>query len=394
MSVAQDPTETRSSRAVQTHSCCAVVLWQKAYTTPLTVNLVDMSEQARKRKEDDPKLLSKTCKIDRTTDVKFFDSTPTHQHDPDSTSRATQGTKQFEAAMAQPFSVPAIPVPAIPVPAIPVPAIPVPMTMIAMPGGPVPIPIMMSCDGTPMPLSQLNAAQTDKTTGLATKLAEPDAIPAKKARKVPKKRHTAAKDKENQPPKKKSKQTLYSGKNILRTDQQMPSNERLADAETTPEEEDEEEEVQYEVERILMHRGSGRNLKLLIKWQGYDVSENSWECERDVSPAVVAEYMASMHVVAACMGKRAKPVAPVAEVVVQALAKGTVQRTDDGKSVQLRIRPLEEDAGNGVFINNGEEVDIFAYGEFMHVKYGRAKGYIKSQYVTVGCWSGIDGNGA
>ena len=78
----------------------------------------------------------------------------------------------------------------------------------------------------------------------------------------------------------------------------------------------------------------------------------------------------------------------------QALAKGTVPRTDDGKSVQLRIRPLEEDAGNGVFINNGEEVDIFAYGEFMHVKYGRAKGYIKSQYVTVGCWSGIDGNGA
>jgi hypothetical protein len=254
-----------------------------------------------------------------------------------------------------------------------------------------------------MPLSQLNAAQTDKTTGLATKLAEPDSIPAKKARKVPKKRHTAAKDKENQPPKKKSKQMLYSGKNILRTDQQMPSNWRLADAETTPEEEDEkeeedeEEEVQYEVERILMHRGSGRNLKLLIKWQGYDVSENSWECERDVSPAVVAEYMASappgMHA-KACMHKRAKPVAPVAEVVVQALAKGTVQRTDDGKSVQLRIRPLEEDAGNGVFINNGEEVEIFAYGEFMHVKYGRAKGYIKSQYVTVGCWSGIDGNGA
>ena len=204
---------------------------------------------------------------------------------------------------------------------------------------------------------------------------------------------------ENQPPKKKSKQMPADipADPLLRRDQQMPSNERLADAETTPEEEDEEEEVQYEVERILMHRGSGRNLKLLIKWQGYDVSENSWECERDVSPAVVAEYMASappgMHA-KACMGKRAKPVAPVAEVVVQALAKGTVQRTDDGKSVQLRIRPLEEDAGNGVFINNGEEVDIFAYGEFMHVKYGRAKGYIKSQYVTVGCWPGIDGNGA
>ena len=375
MSVAQDPTETRSSRAVQTHSCCAVVLWQKAYTTPLTVNLVDMSEQARKRKEDDPKLLSKTCKIDRATNVKFFDSTPTHQHDPDSTSRATQGTKQFEAAMA----VPAIPVPAIPVPAIPVPAIPVPMTgMIPMPGGPVPMPILMSCDGIPVPLSQLNAAQTDKTTGLATKLAEPDSIPAKKARKVPCKRHTAAKNKENQPPKKKSKQMPADipADALRRRDQQMPSNERLADAKTTPEEEDEEEEVQYEVERILMHRGSGRNLKLLIKWQGYDVSENSWECERDVSPAVVAEYMSSK----ACMGKRAKPVAPVAEVVVQALAKGTVQRTDDGKSVQLRIRPLEEDAGNGVFINNGEEVEIFAYGEFMHVKYGRAKGYVKSQY--------------
>eukprot|EP00966_Prymnesium_polylepis_P296518 6850305-Prymnesium_polylepis.1 len=48
---------------------------------------------------------------------------------------------------------------------------------------------------------------------------------------------------------------------------------RRAEAAVAEEEEDDE----YEVEAVLDARNKGRGMAYLIKWQGYDASENTWE---------------------------------------------------------------------------------------------------------------------
>ena len=51
-------------------------------------------------------------------------------------------------------------------------------------------------------------------------------------------------------------------------------------------------ENEYEVEAILAHRKRGRQMQYLIKWKGYDPSNNTWEPETNLSDAdeILAGY--------------------------------------------------------------------------------------------------------
>ena len=41
-------------------------------------------------------------------------------------------------------------------------------------------------------------------------------------------------------------------------------------------------EEEYEVEKILNHRRSGRGYQYLVSWTGYDASKNQWLPEREL----------------------------------------------------------------------------------------------------------------
>jgi hypothetical protein len=57
-----------------------------------------------------------------------------------------------------------------------------------------------------------------------------------------------------------------------------------------------EEVEEYEVERILDHKGGKRRRKYLVKWKGYPMSEVSWETKKNLrhAPDQVLEYEASL----------------------------------------------------------------------------------------------------
>ena len=51
-------------------------------------------------------------------------------------------------------------------------------------------------------------------------------------------------------------------------------------------------EEEYEVERILKHRGRPKRHQYLIRWKGYEADEDSWVLEKDLgnSSEILQEY--------------------------------------------------------------------------------------------------------
>ena len=45
---------------------------------------------------------------------------------------------------------------------------------------------------------------------------------------------------------------------------------------------EEENGREYEVEKVLAHRGKGRNKEYLLRWKGYAAHEDTWEPERNL----------------------------------------------------------------------------------------------------------------
>ncbi|KAL1915699.1 uncharacterized protein VTP21DRAFT_6458 [Calcarisporiella thermophila] len=84
----------------------------------------------------------------------------------------------------------------------------------------------------------------------------------------------------------------------IQTNTQESSHEQVIDEEIIDErgedgdEEVEEEGEEFEVEKILKHRRSGKTIKYLLKWKGYSDSENTWEDEKNLTGAkdLIEEY--------------------------------------------------------------------------------------------------------
>jgi hypothetical protein len=55
-----------------------------------------------------------------------------------------------------------------------------------------------------------------------------------------------------------------------------------------------EEDNVFEVERIITHRGNNHQKEFLVKWLGYDDSENTWEPETNLTNCrqLLAQYRA------------------------------------------------------------------------------------------------------
>jgi len=62
---------------------------------------------------------------------------------------------------------------------------------------------------------------------------------------------------------------------------------------------------EYEVEQILDHREDNHNAEYLIKWKGYDSSENTWESIHNIhAPKRIKEYWDRHHGRATVMSSR------------------------------------------------------------------------------------------
>lgn len=59
--------------------------------------------------------------------------------------------------------------------------------------------------------------------------------------------------------------------------------------------EDDMHEDEYEVEKIVAHRGKGKTFEYRIRWQGYDEDEDTWEPPGNINNAglKVHEYWAN-----------------------------------------------------------------------------------------------------
>ena len=50
--------------------------------------------------------------------------------------------------------------------------------------------------------------------------------------------------------------------------------------------------LEYEVEAILGHRARGSSRQFLVRWRGYDASEDTWQSAEDLAnaPTILEEY--------------------------------------------------------------------------------------------------------
>jgi hypothetical protein len=59
--------------------------------------------------------------------------------------------------------------------------------------------------------------------------------------------------------------------------------------------EESDQEQEYDVEKILDIRKEGRQWKYLVKWEGYDTSENTWEPLKHLRKEGVQELIEQFH---------------------------------------------------------------------------------------------------
>ena len=253
--------------------------------------------------------------------------------------------------------------------------------------------MLMTETGEPVCLSQISTSDANTRAASAPPAAsqtEPDDIPAKKAKR---KRTSAGEPKPPKPPKV-PKPPKATKKRANKENDTKPNWTRGLTV-NNPDPDSDESEVEfpdesdcdttYELERIVQHKGSGANLKFLVKWRGFDESFDSWEPEINLSPSDVAEYMSSVPPPKPRKPPAAPPAAaPVAPVLVAPVSSvATISRSDGCRTTELRKRASEDSAFTGFFVIDGEHVTVLGTdGCFSKIKSGRQTGFIQTEYLA------------
>ena len=160
--------------------------------------------------------------------------------------------------------------------------------------------------------------------------------------------------------------------------------------EDTEEESDSDE--QFEVEKILRHKGVGKRRSFEIQWVGFD--ETTWASRADICPNVVADYENSLPPPKpAASAAPAKPAASAARSNPPSdVPKHGIVQLEGASDAPVELRhtstaSVEAKAFNGVLVGHGEQVDILISDvaediDFYYVRIGRKKGWIQAKYVA------------
>lgn len=314
--------------------------------------------------------------IDSKTEAKFFasDSPQVREHEADKTEDST-GENSISSETLSSATLSSAP-PAASQPASQTRA--------------VPQPLLMSADGTAVPLSQLQQSDQPADETAEAKQPEPDTVPEKRSKKAGRgtckakaptdtNAQAAAKPAAAKPTaakRKAAKRKAVESSGDEGDDDLFGSNDEHEDEIEDEIEDDAAEDEQYIVERILAHKGS----RFLIKWEGFTEDHNSWEVASNINRELVAAYKSTLP--PPRPRPASKPVYP--RVTAPAtLYVATVKRLDGGNSTQLRKKAEEDANGTGFLVINGEHVNVLSSeGVFSLVKSGRNVGFIKSEYLT------------
>ena len=154
--------------------------------------------------------------------------------------------------------------------------------------------------------------------------------------------------------KNRSKETKMSKKRPVEEVEKRLELEETKSVGEAKEEEDEEEEEDYEVEKIIDKKGSGRTLKYLVKWKGWDNEEDqTWEPVRNLNDAkeMIREFEESMKEKGS--GKKKK------EMKSPVVAAGAAGRSRGHKPIGNGTAKAGDKAGGG-----GKEDGAAVEGEF------------------------------
>ena len=134
----------------------------------------------------------------------------------------------------------------------------------------------------------------------------------------------------------------------------------------------------YKMESIVKKRGTGRNCQYLIKWEGYDETENTWEPEKNIVDKAVLEGFLrsssgkggqsassrSKHKAVVAAGtrpaKKAKTQPVPTDQPIQEPTRARSSRTAAAKGTAQARKHAEEDSDSSAYLSGDDDEELDA----------------------------------